>query len=85
MIKEFSDAAFALKAVGDISDIIRTSYGYHIIKLTDRRIQPYISIKALVRSEILKNKREESYKQLVDDVMKDAKVTYYFDKVENLE
>ena len=33
----FKDPAFALEEIGDVSDVIQTSYGYHIIKLTDRR------------------------------------------------
>jgi len=35
MVTEFEDAAFALE-VGEISEPIQTSYGYHIIKLADR-------------------------------------------------
>ena len=37
-VKEFEDAAFALKNKGDITEPVLSPYGWHIIKLMDRRL-----------------------------------------------
>ena len=37
MITDFSEAAFALKDTGSFSKPVRTNYGWHIIKLLDKR------------------------------------------------
>jgi peptidyl-prolyl cis-trans isomerase SurA len=36
MVKEFSDASFALKNIGDLSEPFKTRYGWHIVKLIKR-------------------------------------------------
>lgn len=41
MVKEFDETAFKME-VGQISDLVQTNFGYHIIKLTDKMdTQPY--------------------------------------------
>jgi peptidyl-prolyl cis-trans isomerase SurA len=37
MLPEFNDAVFALKEEGDISEPVKTQFGYHIIKLLGKR------------------------------------------------
>jgi hypothetical protein len=42
MVKPFEDAAYGLLREGDISGVVKTEFGYHIIRLEDRMRLPFI-------------------------------------------
>jgi peptidyl-prolyl cis-trans isomerase SurA len=58
MVTEFEDAAFALKADGDISQPIRTDYGYHIIKRIQLvPLRSYDELKKEIQTKVNKDER----------------------------
>ena len=61
MVKPFEEAAFGLKAAGDMVGPVETQFGYHVIRLVERKAEaaiPFEQVKdKLVRDETLKFKR----------------------------
>lgn len=57
-VKEFEDAAFALKEKGDIAAPVRSMYGYHIIKLLDTRsLKPFDEMRDELAQRIARDER----------------------------
>ena len=58
MVPEFSKAVFSLK-VGETSQPVKTDFGWHIIRLEDRKqgaAQPYDQVKQAIRNVLLRQK-----------------------------
>lgn len=63
MVPEFEDAAFDME-VGTISEPVKTEFGYHIIKLADKKEAGTISfedVKDQVQAQVLGRKQQEAY------------------------
>jgi peptidyl-prolyl cis-trans isomerase D len=65
MVPEFDEAAFALQA-GETSELVKSTYGYHIIRVTERRAEvtpPLEAVQARIRQTLLAQRTEELFEK----------------------
>ena len=65
MVKPFEDAAFAIAKTGEIVGPIRTDFGYHILRLVDKRAAEKIPFDE-VREQLIKEETSKHRSQVID-------------------
>jgi peptidyl-prolyl cis-trans isomerase C len=80
MVPDFSNAAFAMQK-GELSKPVKTEFGWHIIKVEDRKkgaAQPYDQVKGAIRTVLVRQKvqkklaelREAAKVEIIDEDLK---------------
>lgn len=87
VVPEFENACLGLK-VGQVSAVVHTQFGYHIIKLTDKKeeaLEPYESAKPNIENMLKIKKRNELFDKLVVSLKEKYRVRVEDDAMKSLE
>lgn len=78
-VQAFEDAAFSMN-IGDVSDIVETQYGYHLIKVTDKieaGIIAYEAVRSDLEEFMTQQKISAGVASLIETIRKGAEITTY--------
>jgi len=83
MVPEFEDAAFGAQP-GLIPDLVRTGYGFHIIKVVDKKagsVRTFDEVKAQIREQLVGEKAQRLADTRAEEVAKEIAAPADLDKV----
>ena len=83
-VPEFTEAGMALKKVGDISGLVASDFGYHILQYSsDYTAGPvdFETVKASVEADAPTQKRNEQWTAMSDEWMAKHEIEYFYENL----
>ncbi len=77
-VKEFEDAAFTMKE-GDVSEPIKTQFGYHLIKLLEKvpaGYAPFTDVKDQIKQTLSVTKKQQELNNYIEELRQNADIQY---------
>jgi peptidyl-prolyl cis-trans isomerase C len=74
---QFEEAAFSLRKKGEVSEVVKTPFGYHLIQLIERRgtaLRPFDQVKEQIRFFLQEKKKQDAYLEYVKETKSRAKI-----------
>lgn len=88
-VPEFEDVAFSMD-VGEISEPVQTTFGYHIIKVTDRRkvnndLRSFADMKKSIRRVVIQEKvTVEEEEEVIQSILDDASIDIHIEGLKHI-
>lgn len=80
MVKPFEEAAFDVLEPGEISDLVETQFGYHIIKLEEKKspeIQPFDQVQYEIQQKLVQVSGVDEAKKVASDLLYEIEIQDY--------
>ena len=77
LVPEYEEAAFKLSKVGQVSGIVKSQFGYHIIRLEGTKPPahvPFEEVKDFIKQQMIQEKQKEIIQKYIEDLKKTAKI-----------
>ncbi|MHB8110104.1 MAG: foldase protein PrsA [Syntrophorhabdaceae bacterium] len=80
LLPEYEAAAFKLTKVGQTTGIVKTQFGFHIIRLEGTKppaYVPFAEVKDFIKQQLVQERQKEVLDKYIEDLKKNSKITIH--------